>query len=238
MKYLIIMSLLSIHPGNWGTSFQSTHEATSLQYLVRQPTVRTEHPPILLMLHGVGSNEKDLFALADRIDGEYLVVSARAPHSYGQQGFGWYKVDFATGKPVIDDAQAEASRKLLIGFIEELVAKYDADAQRVYLMGFSQGAIMSFAVGLTEPEKVAGIATFSGRMMEKTKAGISTNKKALSTLKVFMSHGTQDPVLKYQYALESKKVLEQHGIQPTFVTDQVGHTISSKAFNAFLQWLP
>ncbi len=58
----------------------------SLTHLVRPPTQPSEAPPLLLLLHGVGSNERDLFALAPQLDERFLVLSVRAPNPRGPVG--------------------------------------------------------------------------------------------------------------------------------------------------------
>src|SRR5712691_12567796 len=123
-------------------------ETLSLVHLTRKPAVEGGAPPLLLLLHGVGSNEDDLFGLVPFLDQRFLIISARAPNTLGPESYGWFEVDFRPQGTVINAAQAEASRKLLISFINELVMTYGADAKQVYLMGFSQGTIMSASIVL------------------------------------------------------------------------------------------
>ncbi|WP_197062231.1 alpha/beta hydrolase [Flavobacterium rivuli] len=91
---------------------QTTTEA--LHYLVRQPKIKAAHPPVLFLLHGVGSNEKDLFSFAQNLPDKYLVISARGPLTLGANRYGWFHVDFKDGKPNMNFEEQEASRKLLI----------------------------------------------------------------------------------------------------------------------------
>tara|TARA_B100000508_G_scaffold140349_1_gene141081 strand:- start:45 stop:752 length:708 start_codon:yes stop_codon:yes gene_type:complete len=232
MKYIIIMilSLLISSIPDINT------DNITLNYLVRQPKVQSDKPPLLIMLHGMGSNEKDLFNFANQMDERFLVISAQAPYRLGENSFGWYEVSFPNGKPQINDVQAEKSSEMLIHFIDQIVEKHKANPEKVYLMGFSQGAIMSFSVGLTRPDKVSGMACFSGRILQKTKENISPNKK-LKALDVLLVHSTDDNILNYQYALESQKVLDRNGIKTQFITDEVGHSISQASLGKFKAWL-
>ena len=112
-------------------------------------------PPVLLMLHGYGANEDDLFSLAPYIDERLLVVSARAPVTLGPMSHAWFNLGFTPQGIAIDPGEVEASRQTIHRFIGELVGSYAVDPRRVFLLGFSQGAMMSLAVALTFP----GIAT-------------------------------------------------------------------------------
>ena len=127
-----------------------------LIHLVRQPLSQASHPPLLLLLHGVGSNEHDLFELAPLLDKRFLILSLRAPNTLSQGSYAWFDVTFTPQGPLIDPQQAEQSRQLLIDFIGQAITTYGANPGQVYLMGFSQGAIMSASVALTRPALVAG----------------------------------------------------------------------------------
>lgn len=208
----------------------------NLKYLVREPKTASENPPLLLLLHGVGSNEEDLFSFADQLPGEYLVVSARAPVTLGPSSFGWYQVDFSTGKPVFNTEQEKQSRATLISFIEELVRTRQVDPERVLLCGFSQGAIMSYSVALTRPDLVSGFAAMSGRLLEEVKPLVKSSPQ-LARLRVFISHGTQDNVLPVSGANEAKAYLTSLGITPEMKTYTAGHTINPTMLADLVFWL-
>src|SRR5881409_1162544 len=137
----------------------------SLVHLTQPPRAPSSGPPpLLLLLHGVGSHEGDLIGLAPYLDGRFYIVSARAPIQLGPGMYGWYHVTLDPQVPVIDPAEAERGRITLLQFIDETIQAYSTDRHRVYLLGFSQGAIMSLSLALTRPEKLAGVAAMSGRM--------------------------------------------------------------------------
>lgn len=209
--------------------------STSLNYLVKHPAIQNKKTPLIILLHGVGSNEADLFSFASQLPEKYLIVSARAPYVLAQDSYAWYQVDFSTGKPEYNARQQEASRLLILKFIEELKNKHEFDHQQIYLLGFSQGAIMSYAVGLTNPDKIKGIGIMSGRLLEETKPLVI--KEKVKALKVFMSHGTQDPVLGIQYAREAKQYLSNLGLKPEYKEYPAAHTINQTMLNDLINWL-
>ena len=212
-------------------------EETLLHYLVREPKIKVnKKPPLLLLLHGVGSNEKDLFSLAETLPPEFLIVSARAPYTLGNESYAWYHVDFSTGKPVINKEQAEKSRSIIIQFINQLKEKQDFDEDQVYLSGFSQGGIMAYSVGLTRPDKIKGIAVLSGRLLEEVKPCIWEGGK-LKNLNVFILHGKEDPVLHVEYAKQAVLFLKAKGVKFVFKEYNAGHTIIPEMQEDLTSWL-
>jgi phospholipase/carboxylesterase len=208
----------------------------SLQYLIREPKVKSAHPPLLILLHGVGGNQEDLFSFANQLPDKYLVISAQAPIQLGGKRSAWYQVDFSTGKPIFNFEQEQISRKIIIRFIEELKEKYAVDSNEVYLCGFSQGAIMSYSVALTRPDLVKGIACMSGRLLEEIKPQIVVKEK-ISHLKVYISHGSTDNTLPIQYAINANSFLQTLGLSPTLKQYDAGHIINNEMLNDLLNWL-
>lgn len=213
----------------------ATEPLLPLPYLVRAPLEKTDQTPVLILLHGLGSNEQDLFSLANQVPAHFLVIAARAPLQLGFISFAWYQVDFSSGKPVYDREQEASSRALLIQFIEQVKANYQIKG-KVYLGGFSQGAIMSYSIGLTRPDLVHGIALMSGRLLEEIKPQLATHQ-SLQNLKVFIAHGTQDAVLNIQYARSSKAYLGSLGLQPTYREYPAPHTITKEMVQDLVQWI-
>ena len=135
----------------------------SLQYLVREPKVKLEKNPLLLLLHGYGSNEQDLFSFASELPEEYYVVVARAPYDLQYGSYAWYAINFdADQNKFSDHVQAVKSRDLIANFIDEIIANYPVDTQNVTLLGISQGTILSYAVALSYPEKAQRVVALSG----------------------------------------------------------------------------
>ena len=208
----------------------------ALQYLVREPKIKSEHPPVLFLLHGIGSNEEDLFSFADRLPGKFLVISVRAPIHLGGNSFAWYEMNFSTGKPVFNFQQEEVSRAALIKFIQQIKEKYSADGSEIYLCGFSQGAIMSYSIGLTRPDLIRGMAIMSGRLLEEIKPLIASKEK-LKTLKIFISHGTNDSTLPVQYARDANAYLKSLNINASYREYTDGHTINGEMLADLVNWL-
>src|SRR3989442_1564912 len=208
----------------------------SLVYLVRQPLVKADTPPLLLLLHGVGSNEHDLFGLAPYLDERFLSISVRAPNTLGPGSYAWFDVDFTPQGPVIDPAQAEASREALINFIGEAITAYGADPKQVYLVGFSQGAIMSAGVALTRPDLVAGVVLMSGRILPQIQP-MMVDPEKLEGLPILVVHGVADTVLPINHGRASRQLLASLPVELTYHEYPMGHEVSQESLADVSSWL-
>ena len=209
----------------------------SLYHLVRKPKVSVEKAPLLIMLHGYGSNEEDLFSFAEELPEELFVISLRAPYPMPPYGYAWYAIhwDNTDGK-FSDDVQAVASREKITQFIEEAVEEYPVDPNNVTLVGFSQGCILSFAVALSYPEKVKNVIGLSGYINPAIlKEGYKNND--FSNLSVYSSHGTQDQVIPVSWARNTKPFLDSLNIENTFSEFPVGHGVAPQNFMELKKWL-
>lgn len=234
---IFILNCLFILTINIAIQSQSSNKPKSvLKYLVKEPKIKIPKPPLIILLHGFGSNEKDLFALAEHLPENFLVVAIRAPYAIGEDGYAWYHADFSTSKPIYNKEEAEKSRNTIIQFIGELKQKHQFDDKQVYLCGFSQGAIMSYSVGLTRPDLIKGIAIMSGRLLEDVKPMIVANEK-LKQLNIFISHGTNDQVLNIQNARDAVAYLKKLNLNPVYKEYNEEHTISNQMLNDLISWL-
>jgi phospholipase/carboxylesterase len=220
-----------------GVSAQELQQGLALQYLVRQPVQKTAHPPVLILLHGYGSDERDLFGLKDAVSGNFLVISARAPMALPGAGYEWYEPSKQSGHRDADAAQLAASRALIEKFISQVVAKYNADGRQVFLAGFSQGAIMSYQVGLTRPGLLRGICVLSGTIFPSLKPLVKQSPQ-LAKLKIFVGHGTSDDRIPFGEGKDAVSYLTSIGLTPEFHTYQgMGHTITNDVMKDLVQWL-
>lgn len=209
----------------------------SLYHLVREPKNKKDKNPLLLLLHGYGSNEEDLFSFANELPEEYYVISARAPFDMMYGSYAWYAINFDADENKFSDiGQARASRDIIANFIDELVANYPIDANNVTLIGFSQGSILSYAVALSYPEKVQRVVAMSGYLNPEIAVDDYLSND-LKHLKVFASHGTVDQVIPVEWARKSIPTLQVLGIQTTYKEYPVGHGVSPQNFFDFKHWL-
>jgi len=209
----------------------------SLDYLIREPKIKLDQNPLILLLHGYGSNEEDLFSFATELPDEYYIISARAPYDLQYGSYAWYAINFdADENKFSDNEQAKSSRDLIAGFIDELTTNYPIDSDKIALLGFSQGAVLSYSVALSYPEKIQKVIALSGyisdAIFEKDYL-----KNDLSKLKIFASHGTADQVIPVDWARKTKPFLDKLGIASNYKEYPIGHGISPQIFDDFKNWL-
>jgi phospholipase/carboxylesterase len=167
----------------------------SLEYQIREPKIIVEKNPLLLLLHGYGSNDSDLFSFASELPEEYYVISARAPYDLQYGSYAWYAINFdADQNKFSDHDQAILSRDLVVKFIEELKEKFPIDSSNITLIGFSQGSILSYSIALSYPNIVQRVGALSGYLNLDINSENYQNND-FSNLKVFASHGTVDQVM-------------------------------------------
>jgi len=210
-----------------------------LVYLSRppqQPSGAGEKPPLLLLLHGVGSNEQDLFALASRLPPQFRVLSLRAPLVRAPGSYAWFDVTFLPGDYQIAPEQLQRSRDIVLDLIGQAVAAFDADPAQVYLLGFSQGAIVSLTVGLTHPEPLAGIVALAGRIPAEVRSWVVAPERTQG-LPIFLAHGRLDAVIPFGRAELAREFLEQQRVALTFMPYQTEHRIPPDMLADAVAWL-
>ena len=209
----------------------------SLEFKIREPKVKLEKNPLLLLLHGYGSNETDLFSFAEELPENYYIISARAPYDMQYGSYAWYAINFdADQNKFSDNEQARISRDLIAKFIDELIQAYPIDSSNVSLIGFSQGSILSYAVALSYPEKVQKVVAMSGYLNLEIVAE-DYLKNSFNNLKIFASHGTVDQVIPVEWARKTPAILQNLGIAVTYKEYPVGHGVAPQNFYDFKNWL-
>jgi phospholipase/carboxylesterase len=209
----------------------------SLEYKIREPEIILDKNPLILMLHGYGSNEADLFSFAPELPDEYYIISARAPYDLQYGSYAWYAINFdADQNKFSDNDQARISRDKISDFIDEIIRKYPIDSNDVSLFGFSQGSILSYAVALSYPEKINKVVAMSGYLNLEIVAD-DYLKNNLSKLNIFASHGTVDQVIPVEWARKTAPVLEKLGINITYKEYPVGHGVAPQNFYDLKNWL-
>lgn len=209
----------------------------SLHYLVREPAHKTDKNPLLLLLHGYGSNEEDLFSFASELPGEYYVISLRAPYDLMWGSYAWYAINFDADENKFSDLdQARSSRDIVVACIDELLEKYPIDSTQVTLIGFSQGSILSYAVALSYPDKIDRVVAMSGYL--NTDIALENyTQNDFSKLRIFASHGNVDQVVPVEWARKAAPVLQELGIDIVYKEYPVGHGVAPQNFFDFRDWL-
>jgi phospholipase/carboxylesterase len=208
----------------------------SLHHICR-PSSLKEHAPLLIMLHGYGSDENDLFSFASELPDELFIISVRAPYTMQPFGNAWYAINFdADQNKWSDDEQAKESRDKIARFIDEVIENYPIDENNINLLGFSQGTILSYAVALSYPEKIQNVIALSGYINLDI---ITENfqSKNLSNLSFYCSHGSVDQVIPVTWARRTPEILKKLNVDYVYEEFPVGHGVAPQNFFALKDWL-
>ncbi|WP_313425545.1 alpha/beta hydrolase [Stenotrophomonas rhizophila] len=206
----------------------------STLHAVVRPATGPAHG-LVVLLHGVGSNERSLQALADGLDKRLQVVLPRAPLAFGADAFGWFTVQFGAQGPVIDPAQAEASRLLLIDYVRALQAQHGVDTAHTLVAGFSQGGIMSASVALTAPQVARRFAILSGRILREIAPHIPADI-ATRGVRGLILHGEHDSKLPFALATAAAARLQALGVDHALHGYPADHTLTAAMQADFNAW--
>lgn len=201
---------------------------------IKEPQNITVETPILVLLHGYGSDENDLFSFVPDLPEDWLVVSFQAPNTTPYGGYSWYDIDFSDSDKFINVAQAETSIQLIIKQIEDIKNQYQINS-KVHLCGFSQGGILSYALALQNPELFQKVACLSTYPEQKILQHIK-DKKSLEHLRFFVSHGTEDNVIPLEWGKKGYELLYDLSLFFSFREYQNGHGINTKNYQDLMQF--
>jgi phospholipase/carboxylesterase len=208
----------------------------SLPCLARRPAAPDARPPALVLLHGYGSNEHDLFGLAPWLDERFWIVSPRAPVTLAPGSYAWFNLEIDGGILLADEEQMERSRQALVRLIAELPAACGIDPGRVFVLGFSQGACLSLSLLLSAPELLAGGVAMSGFLMPETRAA-AVPPARLAGRPVMVVHGDQDPLVPVEQGRDIRDYLAATPAVLTYREYPMGHQIAEDALDDVSQWL-
>lgn len=212
----------------------------SLTHLIRPAS--KPNAPLLLLLHGYGSNEEDLFSFAPQLSTDFFIVSARAPFEMEGYGAAWYAINFdAAGGKFSDNEQARDSMELLLKFIKQLSEHYPINPNDINILGFSQGAILAYGLSLTYPQIFNKVVAMSGYINEELiahKDGLESRFRESETPQFFISHGTMDMVVPHAWAAKAPAFLDAINARYIYKEYPMGHGVSQDNFydmKAFLE---
>jgi phospholipase/carboxylesterase len=199
-------------------------------HLPQQPPPTAGYPAIVA-IHGRGSHAGDLIELAPYFGADWLTITPQAPLELGF-GYHWYEV-LRVGDPEPQGFAQSIER--LRQFIDKLPAAFQVDPQRIFLMGFSQGAVMSFALGLTQPQRYAGIVAMSGYIAPQTQQ--DADLAGLAKLPILVTHGTRDTVIPIDFGRQAREWLGNTAVELAYHEYPMGHQVSEASLNDVTHWL-
>ena len=193
--------------------------------------------PVIVLLHGRGSDERDLFPLGKLLHPDATTVSVRAPFDaapwgYGP-GFAWYRF---LGGTVPESESFDTGQSALAAFIAALPATLGRTNPAIILGGFSQGGTSSLAYMMRKPGHVNGVLVFSGFLADHPSVAVTAER--VGTTPIFWGHGTADLAIPFAAAEQGWKqlhaadaALESHTYRG------MSHTISEEELRDAAAWV-
>jgi phospholipase/carboxylesterase len=205
----------------------------SLEHVVFYPERTAETYPTIVALHGRGTDELDLISLVLSLGRtDVMIISPRAPLPFSFGGFAWYS---QSQEWVPDPQTFRSSLDLLRQFISEIRRGYPVNSHRVLLLGFSQGTVMAYAVGLMDPSSFRGIVALSGYIPPSP--GLPLDLRKLEGFPVFISHGTYDEVIPVKFGREAAEVLKDAGANVMYREYPMAHEVREETIRDLAAWM-
>lgn len=204
----------------------------TLEYRVRPAAA----DPIgaLVLFHGRGADEHDLYPLLDVLDParRLLGVTPRGPLLLPPGGAHWYVVR-RIGYP--DPETFHATYRRVSAWLDGLAGATGIPPERTVLGGFSQGAVMSYALGLGSGRpRAAAIIALSGFI--PTVEGFALDLTP-PLPPIAIGHGTRDQVISVEFARQARDLLEQAGADIFYRESPIPHAIGPTFLEALTPWL-
>jgi phospholipase/carboxylesterase len=208
-----------------------------LVHALYEPDGEGPHATIIA-LHGRGANALDLLGLAPYVcGGRLLVICPQGPVEMaigpGALGYAWFPPNTG-GAP--DVAAIVLARNELEKFLDACLARYPIDRRKLAVVGFSQGGVMAYSLGLKTPGRFAAVAALSSWLPKELveSGGLSLD---LQQLPVLVQHGTRDELIAVDRARESVEILRDLRVPVTYREYDMGHEINQRSLTELSQWL-
>jgi phospholipase/carboxylesterase len=188
---------------------------------------------ILLMLHGWTGDENSMWVFARNFPAEYYIVAPRAPHPAHETGYSWRAPAPRGNWPTLDLMRPSA--EALIDLLDAFSLAYGLDASAVDVIGFSQGAAMTFTLGWLYPGRVRKMGILAGFAPEGAEETLQPG--SLRGKHAFVAHGTRDQMVPVVQARRAIQLLENAGAGVTYCESEVGHKLSADCLGALETYL-
>ncbi|NWJ45750.1 MAG: dienelactone hydrolase family protein [Chloroflexi bacterium] len=208
-----------------------------MTYRLRSATENTSSGkhPLLIMLHGRGANEGDIYELVPFIRRNIIIAAPRAPELFDNNPRGAYRWFAWTPNQEIGIEQFVNTAKKLAELVTELTFKYPVDSSKIYFGGMSQGAAMACLMSLLKPTRVKGVIAHSGFLPyhpELTKLYRNAKGKPY-----FFAHGTEDNVVSIERSRHVANAFSKAGARIVYNEYPMAHTTSIESRHDLADWL-
>jgi phospholipase/carboxylesterase len=208
-----------------------------LSFLHRPADATTAAPWLLVLMHGVGSDEEDLFGLTPYVPAQFHVISLRAPYVMGPGAYGWFEFTVSrVGDRVINEPQEAASRATVAKTVASAARQLGIPPERVVVGGFSQGGIMSLSLLLTQPALLKAAMVLHSRLLTQVMPLVAA-PEALKGTQLWLSHGTRDQVIPLAAAHQIRDLVKTLPVALAYAEYASAHEIIEEELKEAMRWL-
>ena len=206
---------------------------TPLKFKIKTDNINKKSPCIV-MLHGYGSNEEDLFGLSNYFPKDYIIISFRAPITLPMGGYAWSNINTPITNEYTILQEAKHSLKLLQKSLIILINHYNINEKDISLFGFSQGCILSWALAINNPKLIRRVVTLSGYIVPEL---LNLPTQNVFNLLAYNSHGISDEIIPIEKARRSIDLIKKNNPNVVYKEYNQGHGINNDNLNDVLQWI-
>lgn len=223
------------------TSDTTLVEANGLTYRLRRPKNPGPAPvPAIIMIHGYGANEGDVFELVPYFSHQLLIAAPRGPGQYSldpRGSFKWYDMDLQTCQSKPGDQELNLAQ--LLASITTLPASVslEIDPAHHFIGGFSQGAVMSLVAACARPELFAALVCHSCPYSDELAGRLRNAAAQLRGKPVFLVHGLNDFLPVAEHGRKLAGVLREIGVDLTYKEYDFAHETSPQSRQDMADWL-
>lgn len=199
-----------------------------LQYIRKPPDRQTTDAPAVLVLHGYGADETNLFPLVERLPDDLHLFGVRGPHEAGNEKYAW----MGSGSD-----RFARSVDLLTEFARLVPEAYDVAPDRIGLFGFSQGAKAALASLVASPDRFRWAVSLNGYLPRAYNDADRLARASEESPSVFVGVGENDNVIPPEHGERTADRLAEAGIDVTFRAYPLGHRLSTEEIDDIAEWL-
>jgi phospholipase/carboxylesterase len=192
--------------------------------------------PVVVLLHGRGSDRTDLFSLRRFFPPEWAVIAPDAPFAAEPWGYGpgraWYRY---LGRNTPEPESFTASLQAIDRLLDALPDTAGRRPGPLALGGFSQGGTVSLAYAMSHPERLLNVLNFSGFLADHP--AVAPTPESVRNARIFWGHGTADPAIPFELAIEGRGLLHRAGADLEARDYAIGHSISQDELHDAVAWL-
>jgi len=196
-------------------------------FRMRMPAEKPKR--FLILLHGWMGDENSMGVLARNLPSDIALLAPRGIFRVPEGGYSWREIRPGTwGQAALEDFRPTAEG--LVAFVDGWAAFAGMDLDKFDLMGFSQGAAMTYTLALLYPQRIRQMAALSGFIPEGGQ--FESSLPYLQAKHVFISHGRKDEMVPVEQSRKAVVQLEQAGALVTYCESDTGHKISKDCLKA------